>query len=327
MSSSSRAVTLYPGAAETEPCAYGPPFPDLPWGLWLLAAPTFSGKSQIIQNIVLKWYRGKFARIWFFSPSVHIDPALKSLTDYLSKMTDQKREPLMFEEFDPAKVAQICEDQRAIVESCRKRKVKAPAVCLILDDLGDRSDLLCSRRGGHNGGSWLTTLACRSRHLNLSVIVSVQKMNMAGLVLRANMRCMCVWRLRNQKEIDMLAEELSGFWPKEVVESIYHHATAEPYSFLFCRLDAKTREDAFWLRFESRLTPQSDDTTNDVPGVSAGGSVGSGLGKPVSEQRPGQGPVRPARGAGGPAGKGDQDRTSDLRGKAAGPGKKPLPPN
>jgi hypothetical protein len=72
---------------------------------------------------------------------VHIDPALKSLTDYLGKMTDQKREPLMFEEFDPAVVSKICEEQRVIVESCRKRKVKAPAVCLILDDLGDRSSL------------------------------------------------------------------------------------------------------------------------------------------------------------------------------------------
>jgi hypothetical protein len=37
---------------------------------------------------------------------------------------------------------------------------------------------------------------------------------------------------------------------------MYQEATAEPYSFLFVRLDAKTRRDMFWLRFEARLVPE-----------------------------------------------------------------------
>jgi hypothetical protein len=135
---------------------------------------------------------------------------------------------------------------------------------------------------------------------------------------------MCVWRLRNQKEIDMLAEELSGIYPKETVEAIYHHATAEPFSFLFCRLDAKTREDAFWLRFESRLSPQSEDTTNDVPGVSAGGPLGSGPGVPVAKQRPGQKSVGPERIPDPAAGQGVQTRGKNPNRENARVGKGPL---
>jgi len=101
-----------------------------------------------------------FARIWLFSPSTFIDPSLKPLRDYLEKMTDQKTEPLMFEEFDTKKVNQIMEDQRGIVESCRKRGVKPPNVLLILDDMGDQADIMNSRKGARCGGSWLTTLAC-----------------------------------------------------------------------------------------------------------------------------------------------------------------------
>ena len=41
----------------------------------------------------------------------------KPLRDNLEKMTDQKKEPLMFEEFDAKKVGQTMDDQRAIVES------------------------------------------------------------------------------------------------------------------------------------------------------------------------------------------------------------------
>ena len=118
----------------------------------------------------------------------------------------------MFEDFDSKKVGQIMDDQRAIVESCRKRGVKPPQVCLILDDLGDHADILNSRRGGKSGGSWLTTLACRSRHLCLTWVVSVQKLNQAGLTIRANTRCMCIWRLRNHKEIETLCEEMSVFF-------------------------------------------------------------------------------------------------------------------
>ena len=39
---------------------------------------------------------------------------------------------------------------------------------------------------------------------------------------------------------------------------LYKHATSEPYSFLFVRLDVKTREDMVWNRFEKRLTLQNE---------------------------------------------------------------------
>jgi hypothetical protein len=37
---------------------------------------------------------------------------------------------------------------------------------------------------------------------------------------------------------------------------LYRFATEEPYSFLFIRLDAKTRQEVFYLRFEQRLVPE-----------------------------------------------------------------------
>ena len=151
MSGQDRAITLFPGAATTEPCPYGPPMPDLPTN-FLLAAPTASGKTQIILNLILKYYRGMFARISIFCPSIRLDPQFKPLLEHLEKMTDHKREPLIFEEFDPAKVGQILDEQRQIVESCRKRKVKPPQVCIILDDLADHGGTFQAPRGG--GAGW-----------------------------------------------------------------------------------------------------------------------------------------------------------------------------
>ncbi len=92
-----RAITVYPGAAPTHQCRYGEPLPDLPTN-FLLGAPTASGKTQIILNIVLKCYLGRFARICFFCPSSKLDPHYKPLRDYLEKMTNQTTEALMFED-------------------------------------------------------------------------------------------------------------------------------------------------------------------------------------------------------------------------------------
>ena len=67
---------------------------------------------------------------------------------------------------------------------------------------------------------------------------------------------MAVWRLRNYKEVETLCEELSGVYDKNTLMEMYREATAEPFSFMFVRLDARTRDTMFYLRFESRLVPE-----------------------------------------------------------------------
>ena len=265
-------IHVFPGAAETVPCPHGAPFPDLPTS-FLLGAPTASGKTMIILNLLLRYYKDQFARIWIFSPSIKLDPQYAPLRKMLEKMTDHQREPLMFEDMDQAALGKVLDEQRKITEECRKRKVKPPQVCVILDDLADRGDILQRRQGGTSGGSWLVTLATRGRHFGVTWIISSQCLNLVGTVIRKNVRCMCIWRLRNYKEIETLCEELSGVYDKNTILELYKHATAEPYSFLFVRLDAKTREDMFWLRFEKRLTPITNAGADDPDGRPMGPST------------------------------------------------------
>ena len=255
-------IHVYDGAAETIPCPYGEPFPDLPTS-FLLAAPTASGKTMIILNLLLRYYKDQFARIWIFSPSIKLDPQYAPLRKYLDKMADPDKEPLMFEDLDQPVLGKLLDEQKKITEECRKRKIKPPQVCVVLDDLADRGDILTKRQGGASG-SWMVSLATRGRHFGVTWIISSQVLNLVGSVIRKNVRCMCVWRLRNHKEVETLCEELSGVYPAKTVLSLLNHATAEAFSFLFVRLDAKVKRDMFWLRFESRLLPTENDDDGDV---------------------------------------------------------------
>jgi len=252
------AIHLYGGASETVPSPHGMPFADLPTS-FILAAPTASGKTMIILNLLLRYYKDCFQRIWFFSPSIKLDPQYAPLRKYLERMADQDKEQLMFEDFNHQALGRILDDQRQICEECRKRKMKLPQVCITLDDLADRGDILTKRQGAAAGGSHIVTLATRGRHYGVTWIVSSQVLNLVGTVIRKNCRCMCIWRLRNHKEVETLCEELSGVYDKNTLMDMYQVATEEPYSFMFVRLDAKTRRDMFWLRFEARLVPESED--------------------------------------------------------------------
>ena len=267
-------IHVYGGAAETVPCPYGEPFADLPTS-FLLAAPTASGKTMIILNLLLRYYKDMFARIWMFSPSIKLDPQYAPLRKYLEKMTDQQKEPTMFEDLEQSVLGKLLDEQRKITEECRKRKVKPPQVCVILDDLADRGDILTKRQGGTSGGSWLVSLATRGRHFGVTWIISSQVINLVGTVLRKNVRCMRVWRLRNHKEVETLCEELSGVYDAKTIMSLYEHATAEAFSFMFVRLDAKTRRDMFWLRFEARLLPKEESDDDDVRPGTMGASQGA----------------------------------------------------
>ena len=280
-------IHVYGGAAETVPCPYGEPFAPLPTS-FILAANTASGKTMIILNLLLRYYRDMFARIWIFSPSIRLDPQYEPLRKHLEKMSDQKKEPLMFEDLDQPALGRILDEQRAIVEECRKRKMTAPQVCVVLDDMADRGDIMNKRTGG-NTGSWLTTLATRGRHFNVTWIISTQVLNLVGTVLRKNCRCMCVWRLRNHKEVETLCEELSGVYDAGTILQLYRHATEEPYSFMFVRLDAKTRRDMFWLRFEARLLPKEESDSDGDDGPRGVGS-GSGGVQQVRQDGPPAGP-------------------------------------
>jgi hypothetical protein len=157
--------------------------------------------------------------------------------------------------------------------------------------MGDYTDIMQARKGAKIGGSWITTLATKGRHFQVSWLVTCQKFNQIGRVIRSNARNLLVWRQRNAREVESLCEELSGWYDKDTVMQMYEHATKEPYSWLTIRLDAKSPEDAFWLRFEKRLIPQSPD---DVK------SAGSGLRVGESLPGPSRGPVE-ERGSGSSA--------------------------
>jgi hypothetical protein len=62
-----------------------------------------------------------------------------------------------------------------------------------------------------------------------------------------------IFRLRNNKDIEAFVDECSAIHDKKTLLEIYQIATAQPFSFLYVKLNAKTVDDMFYINFEKRI--------------------------------------------------------------------------
>ena len=83
--------------------------------------------------------------------------------------------------------------------------------------------------------------------------MSTQKLRAVSPFIRTQALSWFVFRLRSQLELDAFCEEVSSLADKKAIYQYYKQATEEPFSFLYCRLEAKKSEEIFWVHFEQPL--------------------------------------------------------------------------
>ena len=246
---------------------------------YLIVGPSGSGKSVLLVDFLVRLYKHAFQRVYVFSPSVHIDSAWKPVFKYVEKTlgVDSEREPWAFDEWDDEKLKEIVSTQAAVVKEQKRQKAgkELYGIAIVVDDFADDPRVMASRSGASAGGSMLNTLLVRGRHMQISTFMSVQKMRLAGSILRVNAQALCVFRLRNRLELDAIIEELSAVYDKNTLMEMYELATREPYSFWYIHLAAKRREDMFYLRFEKRMIPNSGKRDQGDGGAASDAAEGN----------------------------------------------------
>ena len=99
----------------------------------------------------------------------------------------------------------------------------------------------------------MTMLFVRGRHIGSSCWLSTQKLTAVSTVARVNFRFVLIWRLRNQREVLALMEELSAIYPVKVLHQMYEMAIEEPHSFRYINLVSKDKGSMFHRRFEDKI--------------------------------------------------------------------------
>ena len=227
-----------------------PVMPKLPLR-GVILAPSESGKTVLLSNLILKMWRGCVERVYVFSPSVNVDQtweAVKKYQEDVMKVKESDAEKLYFDHYNPEELEHIIDTQHKVILHLKKQKHSHLfSVLVIVDDFAD--DPTFSRHS-----KLLHSLFTRGRHNSISTIVSSQKFNAVDPIIRVNATFLVVYKLRNTKDLEPFLEEISGMIGRKELIELYQMATKDPYSFLYINLVAPKLNDTFFITFSKKIT-------------------------------------------------------------------------
>ena len=232
--------------------------PQTPGANGCFLAPSGMGKTTTLIALLLGPYRACFDEVHVFSPSVQLDSAWDPVREFAKHL----KQSSFNAEWDEQALPEVLDRQRTTIRDLKgaKSKKPLPQILVIIDDFADRWDVM------HRAATILTTLFIRGRHMGSSAWISSQKLTAISSVARVNFRFLCVWRLRNQKEIYALLEELSALYPIPVLHEMYETAlNDEDHSFWYINLVAKKKEDMFHIRFEHKMLWEQQQQQQGAP--------------------------------------------------------------
>jgi hypothetical protein len=225
--------------------------PQLPFRM-LCVAQSQSGKTTTILNLLTGPYKNCFARTWVFSHSAKVDDSWLPFKK-LCEEKDWDPEEHLIDHFDPAKLKEILDTQRKLIEFQKAHKHKhLHSICIILDDLLDNHHAMRDSRE-------VEMLFSRGRHINASCICSVQKYRSLNNVVRMNSSDDLIWRLKNRADLDAVLDENSALVDKKTLEKLYRVATEQPFEFLHINKRASTVDEMFTKSFKYRLKIKSTE--------------------------------------------------------------------
>ena len=223
--------------------------------------PSSSGKTNAIVTMLTdrRFYRDKFDRLFWCSPTATVDPALDVLREYIETTDqDQEKYPTFHDKIDVPFLSARVEEARKVTEYLKRTKSSQHGfnTLIVLDDLAD------VKRGLPEIARFVDSLFVKARHWGVSVILSTQKLKLPLIspTVRVNITAMFVWRLRNSSDLtDGFLHEMQALVDKKKLEEAYRHAVSIPYNFMYINLLAKDVDSMFFSGFTEKFLMSETD--------------------------------------------------------------------
>ena len=210
--------------------------------------PSGSGKSILLQQLILDVYRGCFERIYIWSPSIDIDHVWDPVKKYIKKelKVDTKKEKCFFNTYNPTELSEVMDRQYRIAEWQKNNGKHVFGVLIVIDDMADEPKFTRQSQLLHQ-------LYIRGRHSFISTITSVQKATTLHPLIRSQATHTFTFRLRSMQDLDTWLSENSAVYDKKTLMKIYQTATNPRFGFLYMNLMAHDPRDMFFFKFEKRI--------------------------------------------------------------------------
>ncbi len=235
--------------------------PSLPCRL-LALSPGSGGKTTTLVTMITdpRFYRGRFSKVVWCSPSATVDPALDVLREYVRDelQQNQEEEPTFHDFINVPFLEAMVAKARKVTEFLKARKSKQPGfnILIVLDDVADcRTNLAAVTK-------FVDACFVKYRHWGVSTWLSTQKLKLPLITpcVRVNATAILAFKLRNQTDLwDGLIHELSALVSKQQLYDMYQSAVAKAFNFLYINLLATDINHMFYSGFSERFLVDSKE--------------------------------------------------------------------
>jgi len=189
----------------------------------LLAGTSNSGKSTFLCNLFRKEFYGKKMwrknHVFVWSPTCELDPKIKDLIPSNQFYTD----------YDDGMVQSIYDEQHSILKEYGKKRLDH--VLLIFDD--------CLTSEALMNNSAVAKNIFKTRHYNVSIVISVQKYTGVPRIIRLNCDYICIFKCLFG-EIDSILSEQTHKDGKNKLKEALLEIFNTPFEFLM--IDYRTQD-------------------------------------------------------------------------------------
>lgn len=186
----------------------------------LYCGKTGSGKSLLLRYMLDK-YKHEFRKIYLISPTERINNFYKGIV----------RDTDIFENYNESWMNLLI---KKLTDYKQENDKSYGNVCVILDDVVASENL--------NNSKSLKTLLCRGRHINITVLITVQYINLVSPVVRNNSSYIICGK-QNKLSVDLLADYyISGNLSRSEFIKMFNENTND-YNFLIINCNNTKTDD------------------------------------------------------------------------------------
>ena len=181
----------------------------------LLIGPRASGKGCLISNLLLNpsmLHRENYQSCHYISPTIYNDRTAAHIRNEF--------EGTLFDRYSDKIINNLVSYQKQFSQDEKERQI------LVVDD--------CC---GYKTPA-LDALSTRSRHNNISIILSTQQCKSVRKIMRNQATNVILFRTKNYKELLNIYEEWGCMYGSfDTFKRMFNYSTAEKYSFMHLQLD------------------------------------------------------------------------------------------
>lgn len=192
-----------------------------------------SGKSNVLANMLRKFYYRYFDKVFICSPTYQTDPVFESINFNEERAYDTFNDSILENIIDNLKYDEENEEYYE-----KRPKVQS---LLIIDDMAFSDELF-------KKNSEFNKFFLKARHLNCSIILLTQILTGLSKSIRVNATHLITFKIQNQSERNLVYQQMNV--NKEKFDEALGYATSKPFDFLYVILKSNPE---FYKNFEEKI--------------------------------------------------------------------------